>query len=405
MHLIYNIGIALYGAAIAVASLFNKKAKLRYEGGKRSVDEIISKREDSVRYIWIHAASLGEFEQGRTLIERIKRQHPEYRIALTFFSPSGYEVRKNYGSADIVCYMPLDKKRDVNAFLDALKPEMAIFVKYEFWGNFLFALKQKGIKTYIISAIFRPAQIFFRPYGGFFRKILNCFTMIYVQDENSRELLTGIGITNVKVVGDTRFDRVVDIMTTEKHLPIVEAFANGHKVVVAGSTWQPDEELLTRFIAENKGNIRMIIVPHETDEHRIKELSSKLGRNFELYTQTTPERAAKVDCLVIDTVGILSSLYKYGNVAYIGGGFGVGIHNTLEAAVWGIPVLWGPNYQKFKEACELIECGGGHSVTSYGDLEGALNKYLTHNEAGKAASDYVKSKTGATDAVLAGIFS
>ncbi|MBO8439618.1 MAG: 3-deoxy-D-manno-octulosonic acid transferase [bacterium] len=405
MHFIYNLGITLYGVAIALASLFSNKARLRYAGGRAAVDEMRRRRTPGERYIWFHAASLGEFEQGRALMERLRASHPEYKIALTFFSPSGYEVRKGYAGADVVTYLPLDRPRNVRAFLDALQPEMAVFVKYEYWGNFLFSLKERGVRTYVVSAIFRPDQVFFRPYGGLFVRMLGCFTKIYVQDERSRQLLSGVGIESVEVAGDTRFDRVADIVRRAEELPVAAAFAGeGRPVVVAGSTWPQDEELLARFISVNKDHLRMIIVPHEVSPSRISELCSRLRCSFALYTQTTPEEAGKADCLVVDTVGILSSLYRYGRVAYVGGGFGAGIHNTLEAAVWGIPVVWGPNYHKFKEAEGLAACGGGCAVASYRQMEDALNRLLTDSAAGASAGEYVRSKTGATDKILAELF-
>lgn len=405
MHFIYNLGITLYGVAIALASLFSNKARLRYAGGRAAVDEMRRRRTPGERYIWFHAASLGEFEQGRALMERLRASHPEYKIALTFFSPSGYEVRKGYAGADVVTYLPLDRPRNVRAFLDALRPEMAVFVKYEYWGNFLFSLKERGVRTYVVSAIFRPDQVFFRPYGGLFVRMLGCFTKIYVQDERSRQLLSGVGIESVEVAGDTRFDRVADIVRRAEELPVAAAFAGeGRPVVVAGSTWPQDEELLARFISVNKDHLRMIIVPHEVSPSRISELCSRLRCSFALYTQTTQEEAGKADCLVVDTVGILSSLYRYGRVAYVGGGFGAGIHNTLEAAVWGIPVVWGPNYHKFKEAEGLAACGGGCAVASYRQMEDALNRLLTDSAAGASAGEYVRSKTGATDKILAELF-
>lgn len=405
MHFIYNLGITLYGVAIALASLFSNKARLRYAGGRAAVDEMRRRRTPGERYIWFHAASLGEFEQGRALMERLRASHPEYKIALTFFSPSGYEVRKGYAGADVVTYLPLDRPRNVRAFLDALRPEMAVFVKYEYWGNFLFSLKERRVRTYVVSAIFRPDQVFFRPYGGLFVRMLGCFTKIYVQDERSRQLLSGVGIESVEVTGDTRFDRVADIVRRAEELPVAAAFAGeGRPVVVAGSTWPQDEELLARFISVNKDHLRMIIVPHEVSPSRISELCSRLRCSFALYTQTTPEEAGKADCLVVDTVGILSSLYRYGRVAYVGGGFGAGIHNTLEAAVWGIPVVWGPNYHKFKEAEGLAACGGGCAVASYRQMEDALNRLLTDSAAGASAGEYVRSKTGATDKILAELF-
>lgn len=358
-------------------------------------------------YIWIHAASLGEFEQGRPLIEMIRRNHPDAKILLTFFSPSGYEVRHNFPLVDAVVYLPFDTKKNVRQFLDTVKPRMAIFVKYEFWGNYLNELKLRGIPTYIISAIFRKSQPFFKPWGGEFRKMLTYFTHIYVQDEGSRELLAGIGIKNVTVAGDTRFDRVTDIMESCVEIPQAAALTRDASLtIVAGSTWPPDESYLLPCFNAHPG-MKLIIAPHEVNEERIAAIESQLNRPSCRLSTATPEEAAKCDCIIVDCYGKLSSAYRYGNIAYIGGGFGVGIHNLNEAAVYDIPVIFGPHYHKFKEARDLIKCKGGLSFSNKEEfdaiIEPIVNDKKLREQYGKNAGNYIKENLGATRIIYADI--
>jgi 3-deoxy-D-manno-octulosonic-acid transferase len=419
MKSLYNIAIWFYVLAVRIVAIFNAKVRLMWQGEREAYAKIESGLADGDRVVWVHAASLGEFEQGRPLIEKLKRENPEYKILLTFFSPSGYEVRKNYASADVIAYLPLDTPRNARRFVELVKPEKVVFVKYEFWLNYLSELRFRGIETYIISAIFRPNQVFFKWYGGIFREGLKAFKMLFVQNEESKELLKGIGVENVMVAGDTRFDRVADIAAAAKKLEIVESFVNSQlPVLVVGSSWGPDEDLLTRYINERAGRMKMIIAPHEVREERIKELTSKLTCKYALYTQITDNRLqitdksqlslqtpnpsflTDYDVLVVNTIGVLSSVYQYGQVAYIGGGFGVGIHNTLEAAAWGMPVVFGPKYHKFQEAKELIECGAGQSIKNYEECARALDEFFEKNEVvSKAAAEYVASHTGATDLI------
>ena len=426
MKSLYNIAIWFYALAVRIVAFFNPKVRLMWQGEKMAFAHIESKLNKDDRVVWVHAASLGEFEQGRPLIERLKRENPEYKILLTFFSPSGYEVRKNYAGADVIAYLPLDTPRNARRFVELVKPEKVVFVKYEFWLNYLGELRRRGVDTCIVSAIFRPGQVFFRWYGGIFREGLKAFKMLFVQNEESKELLKGIGVENVVVAGDTRFDRVADIAAAAKRLEIVERFVNVQctmhnvqlPVLVVGSSWGPDEDLLAQYINERAGRMKMIIAPHEVHEERIKELISKLTCKYALYTQITDNRLPitdkaqlslltpnssffiDYDVLVINTIGILSSIYQYGQVAYIGGGFGVGIHNTLEAAAWGMPVVFGPNYHKFQEAKELIECGAGLSIKNYEECARALDEFFEKNEvASKAAAEYVASHTGATEII------
>ena len=418
MKCMYNVAIWFYCLAVRIVAMFNQKVRLMRQGERDAYAKIKSELREGDKVVWVHAASLGEFEQGRPLIEKLKKSHPDYKILLTFFSPSGYEVRKNYAGADVICYLPLDTKANARRFVELVKPEMAVFVKYEFWLNYLSELRRKGVATYIISAIFRQDQVFFKRYGGLFREALKTFNILFVQNDESKELLKGIGVENVVVAGDTRFDRVADIAAMAKKLAIVEEFVakkeekieidiraehRPQPVLVVGSSWSPDEELLVRYVNERAGKMKMIIAPHEVREERIKELTSKLTCKYVLYTEITDKSQsllAECDVLVINTIGLLSSIYQYGQAAYIGGGFGVGIHNTLEAAAWGIPVVFGPNYHKFQEAKELIDCGAGKSINSYEECAAALDEFLLNGAAAsQAAAVYVASHTGATDLI------
>ena len=399
----YNIAIYLYLLGVAVASLFDKKVKKMWRGEREAFEVLKQKVDPCSSYVWFHAASLGEFEQGRPLMERLRRRHPEYKILLTFFSPSGYEVRKDYGGADIICYLPLDTPLNAIRFLRLVRPVMAFFIKYEFWYNYLHILKHRHVPVYSVSSIFRPDQIFFRWYARGYAKVLRCFTHFYVQNEVSRELLAGIGINEVTVVGDTRFDRVLSIREQLKQLPVAEAFSEGRRVFVAGSSWAPDEDIFIRFFNEHT-DWKLIIAPHVISEDHLEQIMQKLGRRAVRYTRTTPEEAREADCLIIDCFGLLSSIYHYGDVAYVGGGFGVGIHNVLEAAVWDMPVIFGPNNKNFIEAQGLIANGGGFEIASYEDFEGVMNRFINDEEAvkkaGAAAGRYVGSCTGATKKIL-----
>lgn len=399
----YNIAIYLYLLGVAVASLFDRKVKRMWRGEREAFEVLKQKVDPCSSYVWFHAASLGEFEQGRPLMERLRRRHPEYKILLTFFSPSGYEVRKDYGGADIICYLPLDTPLNAIRFLRLVRPVMAFFIKYEFWYNYLHILKHRHVPVYSVSSIFRPDQIFFRWYARGYAKVLRCFTHFYVQNEVSRKLLAGIGINEVTVVGDTRFDRVLSIREQLKKLPVAEAFSEGRRVFVAGSSWAPDEDIFIRFFNEHT-DWKLIIAPHVIGEDHLEQIMQKLGRRAVRYTRTTPEEAREADCLIIDCFGLLSSIYHYGDVAYVGGGFGVGIHNVLEAAVWDMPVIFGPNNRNFIEAQGLKANGGGFEIAAYDDFEGVMNRFINDEEAvkkaGAAAGRYVEGCTGATKKIL-----
>ena len=433
---------------MAIGSLFNKKIKKMWRGEREAVDLLKEKVDPTAKYVWFHAASLGEFEQGRPLIEQLKATHPEYKILLTFFSPSGYEVRKNYEGADIVCYLPLDTIRNARRFLRAVHPVMAFFIKYEFWYNYLHILRHRGVPVYSVSSIFRPGQVFFKWYGRNYAKVLHCITHFFVQNEVSLQLLKGIGIDEATVVGDTRFDRVLQIKEQAKKLPIVEAFkgingkgdackdelsedackddlsedackrvlskdackedlsedgCKGCKVFVAGSSWQPDEDIFIRFFNDHP-DWKLIIAPHVIGEDHLAYILDKLQMKAVRYTQATEQSAAEARCLIIDCFGLLSTIYRYGEIAYVGGGFGVGIHNVPEAAVWGVPVLFGPNNKRFQEAQDLLTCKGSFEVTDYDSFNTIISRLISddkfRHQCGEASANYVKSRSGATDIIM-----
>lgn len=435
----YNIAIYIYLIGVAIGSLFNKKIKKMWRGEREAVDLLKEKVDPTAKYVWFHAASLGEFEQGRPLIEQLRATHPEYKILLTFFSPSGYEVRKNYEGADIVCYLPLDTIRNARRFLRAVHPVMAFFIKYEFWYNYLHILKHRGVPVYSVSSIFRPGQVFFKWYGRNYAKVLHCITHFFVQNEVSLQLLKGIGIDEATVVGDTRFDRVLQIKEQAKKLPIVEAFkgingkgdackgalaedackedlsedackgdlsengCKGCKVFVAGSSWQPDEDIFIRFFNDHP-DWKLIIAPHVIGEDHLAYILDKLQMKAVRYTQATEQSAAEARCLIIDCFDLLSTIYRYGEIAYVGGGFGVGIHNVPEAAVWGVPVLFGPNNKRFQEAQDLLACKGSFEVTDYDSFNTIISRLISddkfRHQCGEASANYVKSRSGATDIIM-----
>ena len=401
--MIYNLAMHILELGIKLAALFSDKPAKMVKGHREVFDLLKSKIDRNAQYIWFHAASLGEFEQGRPLIERIRKEYPQYEILQTFFSPSGYEVRKNYDGADIVCYLPIDTPANAKKFIDLVNPCMVFFVKYEFWHNYLNTLYQKGIPTYSVSSIFRPNQIFFRWYGKSYQQVLKTFAHLFVQNEESKQLLAGIGVKNTTVVGDTRFDRVLDICAAAKQLPLVQKFKGDALTFVAGSSWGPDEDIFIKYFNAHP-EMKLIIAPHVVNDGHLKEIESKLQRSSIRYTQATEENVGKADCLIIDCYGLLSSIYRYGEISYIGGGFGVGIHNVLEAAVYGIPVIFGPNNKKFREAQHLLANKGGFEIHGYDDFEQLMNKFLTDEaylkQSGKAAGDYVKGNAGAMELIM-----
>jgi len=417
MNPLYNFGIRVFALGAKVASTKSEKIKKMLRGQEETLAGLKHRRQTVAPDgfdVWFHAASLGEFEQARPIIERLRRNEPDKKILLTFFSPSGYEIRSNYDKVDCVAYLPFDTPGRVERFLDAAKPKMAIFAKYEFWGNYLSSLHASGIPTYIISSIFRPGQRFFRPWGGMFRKMLRCYDHLYVQDEASKNLLAGIGINNVTSAGDTRFDRVTDILSQAKSVKEIEAFiGESHFTLIAGSSWPQDEEM---YIPWLKGHpeVKAIIAPHEFDRARLESLRHRLGNaKTRLLSEIRgyghqPGPTDKLRYVIVDCFGLLSSLYRYGNAAVIGGGFGAGIHNLNEAAVYGIPVLFGPNHKKFKEAHELIKAGGGFTFASTSEFNAAMNSLYNdakaREAAGKAAGKYISDSIGASDIIYNDIF-
>ena len=400
----YNLAIYFYLLGVAVASFFSSKVRKMWRGEREAFGVLKAKVDPQAKYVWVHAASLGEFEQGRPIIENIRATHPEYKILLTFFSPSGYEVRKNYEGADIICYLPLDTPFNAIRFLRLIRPVMAFFIKYEFWYNYLHILKYRNIPVYSVSSIFRPDQVFFRWYGRHYASVLHCFTHFFVQNEQSKQLLAKIGINNVSITGDTRFDRVLQIKAQSKRLPLVEAFAKGAShVFVAGSSWSPDEDIFIPYFL-NRDDWKVIIAPHVISDDHLQEIEHKFGQGTVRYTKTSESEAADARCLIIDCFGLLSSIYHYGEVAYVGGGFGVGIHNVLEAAVWDVPVIFGPNNKHFQEAQGLMACGGGFEISDSTAFNHIIDNFADDKHylkfCGDKAGDFVKRQAGATEMIL-----
>lgn len=398
----------LYFWIVRLAALFgHRKANLLVSGQAEAIAALQEWRAtvSNSPVAWIHVASVGEFEQARPIIERLGMELPFRKILLTFFSPSGYELRKNYNKVDKVLYLPFATRRNAKKWLEILSPEMAVFVKYEFWPAYLNALQAKQVPTYLISAIFRPKQLFFRPWGKAYLKLLDTFQHIYVQDQSSLQLLQKHGITRVTVAGDTRFDRVTEVRKQAKELPILEGFVRDAKrVIIAGSTWPQEEQMFARYMSENE-DVRLVLVPHEIHAAHLHQLFQYFEGRYVRYTEAVPMSLDKCRVLVVDTIGLLSSIYRYGHVAYIGGGFGVGIHNTLEAAVYGMPVVFGPKWQKFREANGLLEAGAAISVKNYREFANALNTAFEQQALmGQRAHDYVQSECGATEQIYNAIF-
>lgn len=398
----------LYFWIVRLAALFgHRKAKLLVSGQAEAIAALQEWRAtvSDIPVAWIHVASVGEFEQARPIIERLSMELPFRKILLTFFSPSGYELRKNYNQVDKVLYLPFATRRNAKKWLEILSPEMAVFVKYEFWPAYLNALQSKQVPTYLISAIFRPKQLFFRPWGKAYLKLLHTFHHIYVQDRASSELLQKYGITSVTVAGDTRFDRVTEVRKQAKELTVLEGFVrDSQRVIVAGSTWPQDEQMFARYMEEHE-DVRLVLVPHEIHPAHLHQLFQYFEGRYVRYTEASPMSLDKCRVLVVDSIGLLSSIYRYGHVAYIGGGFGVGIHNTLEAAVYGMPVVFGPNWQKFREAHGLLEAGAAISVKNYREFSNALDTAFEQQTLmGQRAHDYVQSECGATEQIYNALF-
>lgn len=399
----YSLAIYLYMLCANVVTLFNRKARLLMRG-HREAWRTLRRNPGTERYVWFHAASLGEFEQGRPLMERLRRERPDCKILLTFFSPSGYEVRKDYPVADVVCYLPFDTPLNARKFVRLARPEAAFFIKYEFWRNYIDVLHRQGIPIYSVSSIFREGQIFFRWYGCGYARVLRRITHLFVQNEHSRLLLERLGVTDVTVVGDTRFDRVIDIRNAAKPVPLAEAFVQGGgPVLVAGSTWPVDEEFLLPYF-NRRPDLKLIIAPHVVSPDHLAAIEAALTRPAVRLSQATPDNVAAARCLIIDGYGLLSSIYRYATMAYVGGGFGVGIHNVPEAAVYGCPVLIGPNNKRFREAQALLANGGCREVDSGEAFARAMDEWLADpaalRRAGEAAGAYIRDNAGAADAVF-----
>ena len=412
----YSLGIYLYALLVRlVAALGHRKARAMVRGQRDTWRILREKIDPTARYVWFHAASLGEFEQGLPLIERIRHEQPSRKILLTFFSPSGYEVRKDYKGADVVCYLPFDSPTAARRFIKWARPEMAFFIKYEFWRNYIDVLSKKSIPIYSVSSIFRPGQIFFRWYGRKYARCLRRITHFFVQNERSVELLRTIGVQdNVTIVGDTRFDRVIDIRNNARPLPLVEQFTRAKEDsnaapfgLVAGSSWQPDEDILLDYVNRHP-DLRLVIAPHVVNDAHIQEIEQKLTTPALRYSQATLENVDDYRVLIIDGYGLLSSIYRYATVAYVGGGFGVGIHNVPEAAVYGIPVIIGPNHQRFAEAVALIANGGCKSIKNAEDFSVIMDDFLENPahiaQAGSAAGDYIHQNAGATPLIYQHVF-
>ncbi len=402
---IYNIGIAMYSLLLRFAALFNTKAKLFVNGRRTIFEQLAQKVNPDDQPIWFHFASLGEFEQGRPVLEALKAKYPQQQLVVTFFSPSGYEIRKNYALADVF-YLPLDTATNAKKFIAIVKPKMAIFTKYEFWFHYFKTLNQQHIPLYLISGIFRPNQIFFKGYGGFYRGILKFVTHFFVQNPESVQLLKSIGLNHVSLSGDTRFDRVYANAQQPKKLPEIEVFCKDAPIFIAGSTWPEDEQLLVSLV-KKQTHWKLIIVPHEIGEKHIATIEHLFPQairlsvfSSQLAAEASTHVIAQPQVLIIDNIGMLSSLYQYAQLAYIGGGFGAGIHNTLEAAAFGLPVIFGPKYDKFQEAKDLIEIGAAKSIQNTNELLSAFDYFANHKEAATIAKNYVDQKKGATEMIL-----
>ena len=409
----YSLAIYIYMFCANIVAILNRKARQLMVGHSKTYDILRHGIGKDDNIIWFHAASLGEFEQGRPLIEKIRLTHPEYKILLTFFSPSGYEVRKDYKGADVICYLPFDTKLNARKFLKIARPKMAFFIKYEFWQNYLTGLHRRGIPVYSVASIFRSNQIFFRWYGHKYRNVLRTFAHLFVQNQESVDLLRTLDINNTTIVGDTRMDRVLQIREAAKDLPLCEAFSaqvskkSNTSVLVAGSSWQPDEDIIIDYFNSHPEQ-KLIIAPHVVSESHLAEIETKLQRPSVRYTQATPQTATKAHCLIIDCYGLLSSIYRYATIAYVGGGFGVGIHNVPEAAVYGLPVIIGPNNQRFREARDLIALGGCFEIHGKEEFASIIERLTTQpdllSKASKTSAEYIRNNAGAVDIIYGHVF-
>ena len=405
MLFLYNLFVVFASQALKLVAIFNPKIKLFVEGRKVVFPTLEQKIKPSDKTIWFHAASLGEYEQGLPVIEKIKEKFPTHKIVVTFFSPSGYEVRKNNTIADVTVYLPLDTKENAKEFLTLVHPELVFFIKYEYWLNYLSELKDLNTPTYLISGIFRENQMFFKWYGGFYRKALDTFTYFFVQNENSKKLLRQLGKANVAVSGDTRFDRVAGILEKDNSLDFISQFKNDTLTIVVGSSWPKDENLLVDFINSNKYNVKFIIAPHNIKGEQIQQLKNSISKKTVLFSERNDKNLADCDVFIIDTIGILTKIYSYADIAYVGGGFGnPGVHNILEPATYGVPIVIGPNYSHFAEAIALVNLEGCISVSNKKELEAALMSLILieveRQEKGHICETFVQMNKGATDIIM-----
>ena len=402
---IYNFAVQLSALFLKLIALFHPKIKLFVDGRKEVMSYLKKNISEGDSIIWVHTASLGEFEQGLPIIEQLKKNYPEYRILVTFFSPSGYEVKKNTAAADVVTYLPMDTKKNAIKFLDLVNPKLVIFVKYEIWPNYLRSLSQRNIPTLLISALFKENQIYFKSYGGFMRKALHNFTHIFVQDTKSIELLSKINIKNTAISGDTRFDRVIEILERDNNLAFMENFKNGAKTLVAGSTWPDDEEVLVPYINTGESSLKFVLAPHNIKPEHINKLKSSINKKTILYSELENKDLSAYEVLIIDTIGLLTKIYSYAEISYVGGGFATGLHNTLEPAVYGIPVIIGPSFKGFKEAEDLVNKGGVLVVKSPAEFFTLVNDLLKDEEhlkrTGDINSTYVSENKGASIQIMA----
>ncbi|MEI6124288.1 MAG: glycosyltransferase N-terminal domain-containing protein [Bacteroidota bacterium] len=404
MRYLYTLSVVIYTTVIKIAALFNKKARKWVDGRKNLLKNIGTKIEKNQKYVWFHAASLGEFEQGRPVIEAFRKQFPVYKIVLTFFSPSGFEIRKNYSGVDFIFYLPVDTPKNTIKFLEIFNPEMVFFIKYEFWFNYINQINKKNIPLFLFSVSFRPDQYFFKWYGNWFLRNLQKISWFFVQDVSSKQLLLHRNIKNCSVSGDTRFDRVLSASIQKKSFPLVAEFSGNSRVFIAGSTWPYDEEFLIQFINQKISGVKTIIAPHEIHLDRISSFQSRINAKSIKFSEISTKNFAECDVLIIDNIGILLHLYQYAQIAYIGGGFGKSIHNILEAATFGIPVIFGPAFHKFKEAEDLISLGGAFPVTNYEEFDSVLQRFIVDSKLLETTSNicrkFVTDNSGATDIIM-----
>ena len=414
MRILYSLAISFYALGVRCAAPFHEKAALMRKGWQHWAERFPKENFNGAKVAWFHASSLGEFEQARPVIEHFHNEHPEYKIVLTFFSPSGYEVRKNYDKADYVCYLPPDTRRNARRMMQVMHPDIAFFVKYDFWFNYLQALQRRTTPTYLFSAIFRPSQYFFKGYGKWFAKQLQCYQHIFVQNEDSLKLLKGICVNRCSIAGDTRFDRVSDIAKQAMSFPIIERFINNGgdtklPVLMAGSSWEPDENNIKRFFNNYDKPFKLVLAPHIIGENHLQQIEKNFSadncvRFSQINNDDFDPSLLQRKVLIIDNIGMLSSLYRYAKIAYIGGGFGKGIHNTLEAAIFGIPVCFGPNHRKFQEARELLACGGAKTYNNPDELSTILTDWFdntqSYSKASNASHIYMQSHLGATAKIM-----